>query len=610
MKIGIVGFGPRGLSALERIVAHGSQVREKIEIAVFDPDGPGGKVWRTNQPTALVINSVNDQVTLFTDETLSTGGPVVNGPHLYDWAKTVAESFIQENVTINQDFFLEEARNLTANGHCSRAFYGLYQKWIYQNIIENLPAHIDVSLYPEEVQSLHRNDQQFRLDTGKNSFVFDKVILALGHHETAPTKQEKELAAYAKENNLIYSRAKNAADADFTQIPAKENIILKGLGLSFFDYVTMLTLGRGGSYTREGDQLVYQTSGNEPHIIAGSGRGFPYHPRGRNQKSYGQSYQPNFLTQERLDSWLKAGNVTGGEFFSLLKKELELIYYSLLIEEKQQDVESFAKAFIEATGSETVLKDFGIDQKDWWSWAFIEHPDSFVEEATGFQAFIKDYVSWDAAEAQKGNQEGPVSAAFESLKDMRDQVRFVLDHQLLTPDDLLDHHWGWFVPLNSFLSIGPPVHRTEELAALMEAGIVTLLGPELEVNTQEGQFIATAKHTKQKYFAKSLMEARLPKTAIEGTSNPLLRQTLNDELLLKHAITRKNGETEYTGAVLVDNLTNHVLDKDNQKIAGLFCYGIPTEGLHWLTAATARPGTNPWNLRESDIIAQQIFSEA
>lgn len=47
-------------------------------------------------------------------------------------------------------------------------------------------------------------------------------------------------------------------------------------------------------FSRQNGRLRYETSGREPIIIAGSGRGFPSHPRGINQKGYGEAYQPVF----------------------------------------------------------------------------------------------------------------------------------------------------------------------------------------------------------------------------------------------------------------------------------------------------------------------------
>lgn len=57
-------------------------------------------------------------------------------------------------------------------------------------------------------------------------------------------------------------------------------MLLRGLGLNFFDYMALLTTGHGGTFVRSGSLLVYRPSGNEPRLYAGSRRGIPYHARG------------------------------------------------------------------------------------------------------------------------------------------------------------------------------------------------------------------------------------------------------------------------------------------------------------------------------------------
>ena len=90
--------------------------------------------------------------------------------------------------------------------------------------------------------------------------------------ENELTTVEQELADYAKEHRLFYSSPKNAADAllALANIPAKQPVVLKGLGLAFFDYLSALTIGRGGVFSRQNGRLRYEPSGREPIIIAGS----------------------------------------------------------------------------------------------------------------------------------------------------------------------------------------------------------------------------------------------------------------------------------------------------------------------------------------------------
>ena len=68
---------------------------------------------------------------------------------------------------------------------------------------------------------------------------------------------------------------------------------------------------------------------------------------------------------------------------------------------------------------------------------------------------------------------------------------------------------------------------------------------------------------------------------------------LADKLATLHQLALADGQIVKTGALLIVPATNQVMTKDGQVATGLFSCGIPTEGIHWLTAAAARPGVDP-----------------
>ncbi|WP_207695399.1 hypothetical protein DOK67_0001755 [Enterococcus sp. DIV0212c] len=611
MKIAIVGGGPRGLSVLERIVewSRGEQV---IQITMFDPYGPGGKVWREDQPLSLLMNSVASHVTLFTDETLSTKGPIAKGPNLHEWAQREAVSFIKKHNFENRVALLEECENLGPNDHCSRVFYGLYQKWFYEYIQSRMTEQTSVKFFKDTVRAVKMQESKFLVYTKAVETTVDTVVLALGHQENELIGNEKELATYASEHRLFYSSPKNAADAYLEAITENKPVLVRGLGLVFDDYLTLLTSERGGFFEEQNGELVYHPSGREPQIIAGSGRGIPYHARGRNQKGYGQEYQPRFLKEKSLNKFKRKEQFSAEQFFELLKKEVEFAYYSALVAANYPKVNQarFSEEFIRTKGAESVLEKYGINKKDFWNWSTVQHPDQQLEEEESFQDFILEYLNWDLIMAKKGTLSGPFAAALDSLKDLRDEVRFMLDHELFSDEECKKWLWDWFTPLNSFLSIGPPLERIAELKALIKAGILTLIGPEMKIETEAGSYVGYSKRfPMNKYKTHFLIEARLPKTANQYSLNPLVKQLLRDQIASLHVLELSSGEIYRTGALSVDRKTNQIYSKLGEPVTGLYCYGIPTEGVHWLTAATARPGTDPWNLREADVIAESIFEE-
>ena len=103
------------------------------------------------------------------------------------------------------------------------------------------------------------------------------------------------------------------------------------------------------------------------------------------------------------------------------------------------------------------------------------------------------------------------------------------------------------------MSIGPPVERIEELQDLVNAGIVTLIGPKMKIETEAGRFVGYSdRRPLKKYKTHFLIEARLPKTANQFSLNPLVQQLLSDEIACLHQLKLASGKEHQTGALLVD----------------------------------------------------------
>src|SRR6185436_16402200 len=95
------------------------------------------------------------------------------------------------------------------------------------------------------------------------------------------------------------------ADLDLSPIAPDEPVLLRGLGLNFFDHMALLTQGRGGRFSGEGASLRYHPSGREPRLYAGSRRGVPYQARGDNAKGPYGRHLPLVLTAEVIAGFRK-----------------------------------------------------------------------------------------------------------------------------------------------------------------------------------------------------------------------------------------------------------------------------------------------------------------
>src|SRR5699024_2925743 len=83
-------------------------------------------------------------------------------------------------------------------------------------------------------------------------------------------------------SGLTWIRPNNPIEQDLSAVPAGADVLVRGLGMGFFDVMALLTIDRGGEFIPDHSAragLSYVPSGNEPHFYVGSGRGYPYLPK-------------------------------------------------------------------------------------------------------------------------------------------------------------------------------------------------------------------------------------------------------------------------------------------------------------------------------------------
>ncbi|GAA3365626.1 hypothetical protein GCM10017744_069130 [Streptomyces antimycoticus] len=324
--IAVVGAGPRGTSVLERLCASAPELAPGTPLTVHlvDPSPPGaGRVWRTAQPGELLMNTVASQVTLFTDASVECGGPVRTGPSLYEWVAACGL-----------------APGLGPDDYPSRALYGRYLEWVFGEVVRGAPKTVTVRTHRARAVRLEERadgEQVLTLDDGSSLEGLSAVVLAQGHLPAATDATERRYAAHAERHGLRYYPPANPADVDLSPIAPGEPVLLRGLGLNFFDHMALLTAGRGGTFAphpRGG--LVYRPSGREPRLYAGSRRGIPYHARGDNAKGPCGRHTPLLLTPDMLGHFRKRADSGDppdflAEIWPLVAKEAETVYYEALL---------------------------------------------------------------------------------------------------------------------------------------------------------------------------------------------------------------------------------------------------------------------------------------
>ncbi|MET9735963.1 FAD/NAD(P)-binding protein [Streptomyces sp. NPDC006458] len=638
----IVGAGPRGLSVLERLCAQErkSPRWQAVTVHVVDPDPPGsGRVWRPTQSRHLLMNTVASQVTVYTDASVRIDGPLEEGPSLHQWAKAlVSRSLDTIGPELEHDEeILTEARRLGPDTYPTRALYGCYLTWAFQQVVANAAAHVTVRTHPVRAVALddagtgHAGPQTVTLEDGTRLTGLSAVVLAQGHVPAQLSDTERELADYADRHGLTYQPPANPADVDLTSVRPGETVLLRGLGLNFFDYMALFTQGRGGVYTRVDGRLVYHPSGREPRLYAGSRRGVPYQARGENEKGAHGRYYPRLLTTGYIAA-LRARDTRSGaidfaaDLWPLISKEVCGVYYAALLASRGDSAptcEEFTERYLHAEpgpAEDTLLDQAGIAPPDRWDWERVARPygDRVFDELAAFRDWLRGHLADDVRLARQGNVSGPAKAALDVLRDLRNELRLAVDHAGLTADSHRDHLDRWYTPLNAYLSIGPPASRIEEMTALIDAGILEVTGPGLDISAdphdpQGPCFTGTSGAIADvRVRATALIEARLPEIDLRRTADPLMSRMLRTGQCRPYRIPAgrpgTGGADHETGGLAVTERPYHLIDAQDMPHPRRFAYGVPTESVHWVTAAGIRPGVGSVTLEDSDAIAAAVLA--
>ncbi len=617
-QVCVVGAGPRGLSVVERLCANAAESGSPLVVHLVDPYvGRGGRVWHTGQPTSLLMNTIASQVSMFTDDTVDCAGPVAPGPSLHEWATGL------DPADGHPAWVLAEAAALGPNSYPTRAFYGHYLDWVLLRLRRayaptvSIEAHRQTAVSVEDTEPGDRDSPQVvTLGDQRTLTGLSAVVLAQGHVDMPLEEEERGLVEFADERGLRYWPPANPAEVDLRSIAPDEPVALRGMGLAFFDHLALLTVDRGGRFVAGGPNgLTYLPSGREPRIVAGSRRGVPYHARGENEKGAFGRHEPVFLT-EAVIAGLRARAEAGGpvtfraDVWPLISREVELVYYTTLL--RHRDGSDVAAEFVDrfVADQPDLPSHYGVPPEDRWNWELVAYPHAGRRFGSPeeFHSWLLALLREDVRHADLGNVTDPLKAALDVLRDLRNEIRLAVDHSGLTGTSYRTELDAWYTPLNAYLSIGPPAHRVAELIALVEAGVVRVVGPRMRVDTGErGFLISSPAVSGSPVITTSLVEARLPGMDIRRTTDPLLSRLREDGGCGPYRMPDPAGAVE-TGGLNVTRRPYHVIDARSAAHPRRFGYGVPTESVHWVTAAGIRPGVNSVILADADAIARAALA--
>ncbi|MBG6217948.1 hypothetical protein IWX75_002416 [Arthrobacter sp. CAN_A6] len=638
-EVAVIGGGPRGTSVVERLIAHVGQADAagmQLVLHVIDPFEPGpGHVWRTDQSRLFLMNTPSRFPTVVPVGNAAQALPASSVHLSFDQWREIAASGALSELPADD---AAEARSLGAEDFPSRRLYGRYLAWVFQQLVEYAGEAVVVVHHAAEVLGARRQGEEWvlQLDDGA-CLAVDAVVLAAGHLPAKLTPEQEKLQDAAARYGLQYWPPAVPADVDWKRLPAGKPVLVRGLGLNFFDAMIQLTEGRGGRFTEDSDgRLVYAASGREPRIIAASRRGAPYRARAAargpglsmEHGEHSSSLAP-YCTPESLAAFALSGIQPGfdHDFWPLLHRDVLWAYYGSLARVNPQallrppaEVLAAVRRALDRPGTEWhhalgEVLDQAVPAALQLDVEALGHPFAgrHFEGGGSFDDAVLKYLDADAAGSAPGVDD-PLKAAIRALTAGRSMIK-----QAAADGGLTDAAWtaelrGWFEPLVEGLVSGPPLQRILQLAALVRAGLVHFVGPnpKFGVDTEEGLFRAVSPWVGTEFTARYLVEAMMPANRVSTSVSVLLRQLIADKVVRPHLFLAEDGVPVASGGLDVTAPPYRALNGAGGVQEDFFVIGLQLASVQWGTAIAAEAGASleagARTLRDADDIARAIVT--
>ncbi|MFZ3454789.1 FAD/NAD(P)-binding protein [Arthrobacter sp. 7Tela_A1] len=637
LRVAVIGAGPRGISVLDRLLARfltqPAEDRPDLTILMIDPFTPGsGHVWRPGQSRHFLMNTP----VLFPTVVPAVGtehafAPSVTGLSFGDWAR---KALTDPESGLNEADRAEAAR-LSPSDFPSRALYGRYLEWTYAALAAAAAgAGAAVVHHRTEALALRRAGDGFAIEVaGEDALTADAVVLAMGHLPAALNPEQSRLSDAAARLGLRYLPPAVPSDADFTVLPAGEPVLVRGLGLNFFDIMAQVTLGRGGRFVPTGEpagrSLRYEPSGREPVLVAASRRGTPYRAKAQLESYLPTSVTLRWFTREAAASFAEEGIQPGfdHDFWPLLHRDAVWAYYSTLARTAPHCLSVSPESFLADLDAA-----LNVDGPDWdaakeevlqrcvpaenrTSLEALAQPLGRrpFADAAELDASVLAYLEDDAAGSAKG-EDDPLKMAIGALNAGRSVLKAVVADGGLSEESWLTELRGWFEPLVEGLASGPPPERIEQLAALTRAGLVHFVGPDPRFDVDEARsvFTASSPWTPGEYAARTMVEAMMPPNRVNATLSPLLADLLHQGQARPKVMMAAGGTPVLTPGLDVSLPPYRPLDVKGEPQENLYILGLQLSSVQWGTAIAAEAGapadSGARTLRDADDIAAAVLA--
>ncbi len=602
--VGIVGLGSWGLCSLERIVHACRQAPEaSVSVHVIEPERPGGGLYSVANPDYIILNTPCGQHCMYPyPEELDEG---LLGKSFYQWVVDEGYSWHGHDCQLSSGGTAIEPHDFLP-----RRLMGEYLEWFYRQLLREAPPNVSVHHHPAravDVEPTPEGRERIYFADGRQLTV-DHVVLTTGH-ATQPSPEDRlgELAT-----------GPYPVDAHVGSVKPGERILIEGMGLVALDVVTALTVGLGGTYADEGDgRLRYHPSGREPALYLYSRSGYPYCAKSLGTADPLGDYEPLICTPAAIDALRQAsprGQIDARQqLLPVVFAEMELRYYSRAVEIDQgTDAAEAVRQDLAATWGrgtfEAALRTYA-GRYGYFSAAdhfFVGEGQSYLD-AKDYEEHVYRVLQSDTEEALVPGGASPTKAAYETLRALRDTLRQAVEFRGLSKSSYLDFQANL---RNRFarLVAGPPVVRSQQLLALLEAGVVKLaLGPSPELKPAPGGGVvasSTGLDRPIELHFERLIRAHVDTPSVGGPASPLL-----DNLARRGRAKPLSYDGQPVGSI---DLTEdfHPVNTQGLPERRLWVFGAPSEGVRYFTLYIPSPKSRARAFVDAERCATEIVGRA
>jgi FAD-NAD(P)-binding len=627
--------------------AAGSEGPASLHIDVVDPYPAGaGHVWQPGQSRLYLMNTQSFYPTVIPEDP-ELAAPVAGST--FDQWRAAQQDKPLDSLTEDER---AELSGLGSQDFPSRAIYGRYLRSTLDELLANLPEGVTVQFHRTIATGVRlADDGTFDVDLQDGGpLTVGSVVLALGHLESRLNAEQRELRAGAGQLGLLYLPPAAPADVDWSVVPAGQPVLVRGMGLNFFDVMGQLTEGRGGKFVAAGSgggasgsagsagttELEYIPSGEEPLIIAASRRGTPYRAKASLAGYYPSGVTLRYCTEAAVGRFTAAGITPGfdHDLWPLLHRDALWAYYSTLVRTRpdavsepgeflallQETMRPHAHSVSRWEADAEVLIAKHVAPAQRLNLPGLAAPlagRSFASRAD-VDAAVVGYLLDDAGRSALG-EDDPVKMTIGALHHGRAVLKSAVADGGITDESWVAGLRGWFESFVEGLASGPPAIRAEQLAALAKAGVVSFVGPDpkFSLDRNAGTFTAASPWVKDgAVHARTMIEALAPANRVAVNLSPVLEQLLADGLVRPRLMMTAEGAPVETSGLDVSPHPYRPVGANGSVTEGLYVLGLQLSAAQWGTAiaAEARQQGGPAyrsgqrTLRDADEIARHILS--